>query len=90
MAHRTGLALLLLISVNTHAYDVGSFLDNYGICCAYRTSLRYAINGLLQRPCDVSGIAGHITPMKSGSSGDRRNVFTVCWDNRRHYGFIAG
>ena len=31
MVPRTDLALLLLILVNTTPYDVGSFLDNYGI-----------------------------------------------------------
>ncbi len=31
MAHKTGLALLLLISVNTTPMMLASFLDNYGI-----------------------------------------------------------
>ncbi len=48
-----------------------------------RTSLRYAINGLLQRPCDVSGsLAMYNTHEEVDRLVTGLQRFTVCWDNR--------
>ncbi len=50
---------------------------------AYRTSLRYAINGLLQRPCDGrASLAMYNTHEEVDRLVTGCNVFTVCWDNR--------
>ncbi len=90
MAHKKGLGVIAFNLGKHHAYDVGSF-SIIRHCCAYRTSLRNAINGLLQRPamCRAS------LAMYTHEEVDRLVTGLQTYSpsagiTGRHYGFIAG
>lgn len=91
MAHKTGSVIAFNLGKH-HAYDVGSFLDNYGIAvrtghhCAMPLMAYYNVPAM----CRAS-LFMYNTHERSGSSGDRPATYSpFAGITGRHYGFIAG